>query len=72
MVVGCTGEDNLSAMARVGSAAVFHTESVSFVDADEELDCVCGTRNGDSGALDLLRNCFPSFPLRLTEAVDIM
>jgi hypothetical protein len=37
MVVGCTGEDNLSAMARVGSAAVFHSESVSFVDADEKL-----------------------------------
>ena len=27
MVVGCAGEDNISAMARPGSAAVFHTES---------------------------------------------
>jgi len=27
MVVGCAGEDNLSSMARMGSAAVFHTES---------------------------------------------
>ena len=27
MVVGCAGEDNLSAMARLDSAAVFHTES---------------------------------------------
>ena len=27
MVVGCAGEDNLSAMAGRGSAAVFHTES---------------------------------------------
>jgi len=27
MVVGCAGEDNISAMARRSSAAVFHTES---------------------------------------------
>jgi hypothetical protein len=27
MVVGCAGEDNISAMARRGSVAVFHTES---------------------------------------------
>jgi hypothetical protein len=27
MVVGCAGEDNLSAMATLGSAAVFHTEN---------------------------------------------
>jgi hypothetical protein len=27
MVVGCAGEGNLSAMARLGSAAVFHTEN---------------------------------------------
>jgi hypothetical protein len=27
IVVGCAGEDNLTAMARLGSAAVFHTEN---------------------------------------------
>lgn len=27
MVVGCAGEENLSAISRLGSAAVFHTES---------------------------------------------
>jgi hypothetical protein len=27
IVVACVGEDNLTAMARLGSAAVFHTEN---------------------------------------------